>query len=370
MFKHLEYSLISRQEQYLYRKLKTITKPSDRYAYIGKTRYLNFTSNDYLGLTSDKKFRSHLDELTKDRNYGSSASRLVSGNLSIINDIEEKLAEMYNYESALLFNSGYQLNIATFKHLFSNKDKVFYDKQSHNSIVNGLKQSEATIRSYRHCDIQSLLKKSKSFEDFYIVTESLFSMSGKSVNDVDLLRASHKFIVDEAHAVGVLGQNGLGLTNKAVIKIGTFGKAYGLFGGFLLCPKVVKDYLINFAEELIYTTALPEKYFYALDSTIEYVHSQDCKREKLASIVDYAKHTLKKYIIKYTGKHQIISIPMDSIRSCNQVYESLYKSNILVLPAKYPTVDYNKAMLRISLTSNHTTEDVNVLIKALKEALK
>src|SRR5690606_16899740 len=224
---------------------------------------------------SQKIFENSLKLLAKGNiQNGATGSRLLSGNHSLYDEVEDMLCDYHKTEAALVFNSGYDANIGFFSSVPQRGDIIFYDEFIHASIRDGIKMSNARAYKFKHNDIQDLrahiersLKVNNEGSELYIVTESVFSMDGDSPNLNTLVNICEKYschlMVDEAHAVGVFGKNGIGLLqemgiqDKVFARIITFGKALGCHGAAVLGNMELKDYLVNFARSFIYTTALP-----------------------------------------------------------------------------------------------------------------
>ena len=235
---------------------------------------LNLSSNDYLGLSSRQDLRNEFIGQLQESGlpFSSSSSRLLTGNFPIYTELEELMAERFEREAALLFNSGYHANTGILPALTDKQSFILADKLIHASIIDGIRLSGAPYQRYRHCDYehleQLLVKYAHEYEQIIIVTESIFSMDG-DVADLRRLVSLKKsypniwLYVDEAHAIGVRGKNGLGIAEEQDcirdidLLVGTFGKALGSMGAYLICSRTVREYLINTMRPLIFSTALP-----------------------------------------------------------------------------------------------------------------
>ena len=299
----------------------------------------------------------------------SSSSRLVTGNYSVINEVEQAFAEYFGYEDCVFFSSGYQANLGLLSALFEAKDTVFFDKHIHASSVKGLNLSGATIRGFKHNSMAHLAKRIQTHQGpvSAVVTEALYSMDGDYLDLQPLvdLKTKHEFltIVDEAHTFGVAGPQGRGIAGEiADIAVGTFGKALGLFGAFVLLPKVVKEYLFNFCSPLIYSTCLPEAHAAAALQVLEAVKSADQAREHLQFLCKIMKKQLQKEGFHVYGDEQIIAIEIGDEQKALTLSQQLLKKKIFLFPARFPTVPLGKAILRLSLTAQHQLEDVYYFI--------
>ena len=247
-----------------------------RYIRLDQHQMLNLASNDYLGLASDLTLREQFfDETPNDqRRMSSSSSRLLTGHFPEYELLENSLTQAFHGRAALLFNSGYHMNIGILPALADSKTLILADKLIHASMIDGILLSSSKYVRYRHNDLNhltQLLQKyhaDEAFERIIVVTESIFSMDGDETDLAALVSIKQQFskvmlYVDEAHAIGVRGEQGLGCAEQyAVIDnidllVGTFGKAIASVGGYLICHAVIRDYLINTMRPLIFSTAQP-----------------------------------------------------------------------------------------------------------------
>ncbi len=366
--------LTAQRQAGLYRNPPEIQRREGKYLFIGSEKVLSFASNDYLGLSvSDELKRKVAANFMK---YGTSSasSRLVSGNYAIIRKAEKEYADYFGYADALFFPSGYQANMGLISGLFDQNDVLIFDKHIHASSVKGMTLSGAPFRGYKHNVMNHLEKRLKNAgkEQAAVLTESLFSMDGDTL-DIDgyqALRDRYEFlsIVDEAHAFGALGDHGTGLARKvADIATGTFGKALGLFGAFVLLPEGFKEYLFNFSSPLIYTTTLPEAHAASAIDLLEIVAQSDQRRQQLADVCRFMKSGLQQEGFTVSGDAHIIAVEIGEETRTVEVSRGLLRKNIFVLPARYPTVPMNHAILRVGMTALHTREDVDDFIHSLKD---
>ncbi len=378
----IELRLKAQKKAGLYRSPPVIEKRLGRHVIINNRKLLSFASNDYLGLGSSDRLAglvaSHFNRLGP----SSSASRLVSSNYQATNRAEAEFADYFGYEDALFFTSGYQANLAVLSTLFENGDTVIFDKHVHASCVKGMTASRAVLKGYRHSSMAHLEKRLAAASDGCrtndfqagIITESLFSMDGDllDVKALGKLKTRHNVltIVDEAHAFGALGPGGRGIAGDvADIALGTFGKALGLFGAFVLMPSDIKEYLFNFASPLIYTTTLPEAHSASALEVLELIKSCRRERDYLKEISRLMKDNLKEKGFSVSGDAHIISVLIGNEEKASAVSARLLELDILAFPARYPTVPSGKAILRIGMTARHTKEDVNNFCKKLTRAV-
>ncbi len=359
----------------LYRNPPEIAGRDGRYLHIKGKKMINFASNDYLGFGSSDAVKTIVSDNFKKYGSSSSSSRLVTGNYSAIRDAEKAFAKYFGYEDALFFPSGYQANIGLISTLFDKGDKLIFDKHVHASTVKGISLSGADFTGYRHNSLAHLEKKLKTVgEDScaVVITESLFSMDGDfadfdAINELKL-RFGFKCIADEAHSYGASGVKGRGLSGGvADIGVGTFGKSFGLFGAFVLLPALYRDYLVNFASPYIYTTSLPEAHGVATTEILSLIEKADDKRDHLRNISRFTKTTLEANGFKTVGDAHILAIEIGDEEKTVKITQALQKKNIFTFPARFPTVPLGRAIIRLSLTSMHTEDDVFALSNALKQ---
>jgi 8-amino-7-oxononanoate synthase len=356
----------------LYRNPPVIDRREGRYVIIGQKKLLNFSSNDYLGLSSSPVFSEKVAENFKKFGTSSGSSRLVSGNCRAIQDAEKAYAQAFGYEDALFFPSGYQANIGVISTLFEPGDHLVFDKHIHASSVKGIQLSHADFQGYNHNSLPHLEKRLKTGKGKprAVLTESLFSMDGDLLDVDGLKKLKEKYaffcIVDEAHAFGAIGEQGLGIAGKvADVAIGTFGKAFGFFGAFVLLSKICKEFLLNFSAPLIYSTTLPEAHAASAMDILEMVMQSHDKRSKLEELSTRMKHGLqdKGFVVK--GDAHILALEIGDENQAVALSRKLFDQNIFVFPARYPTVPMGKAILRISLTAMHTQKDVAYFVDTL-----
>ncbi len=326
---------------------------------------IDFISNDYLGLSSFK-VESDLS--------GSTGSRLISGNSVVVESVEASLASFYNYQSALCFNSGYDANLGIMSAIPQKGDIVLYDEYIHASVRDGVRLSHAKSYSFRHNDVEDLqrLLGKYSVQTCYVVIESLYSMHGDIAPLCEIAKSVEEakayLIVDEAHAGGIFGDSGRGLTDEfgidksVFIKLITYGKAYGGHGACVLAEDQVRDYLINFCRPFIYSTALPESSYVRMES----VSNMDItsQREKLFENINYfvSKTVDMERLSDPRSPIQIIRGEKDQL--IRQV-ENLARVNIATKAIFNPTVPEGQECLRICLHSFNSQEEIDLLISQL-----
>ncbi|MFK8284622.1 aminotransferase class I/II-fold pyridoxal phosphate-dependent enzyme [Capnocytophaga canis] len=341
---------------------------------------IDFFSNDYIGFASSKAIHAEVEKILAEQKWqhGATGSRLLSGNHSLYEVAENEITKFHNSESALLFNSGYDANVGFFSCIPQRNDIMLYDNYIHASIRDGISLGLTKSYKFKHndlSDLEKLLKKfSSSKQTTFVATESVFSMDGDSPDLLKMTELCEQYgaflIVDEAHALGVFGQFGcglvqhLGLENRVFARIVTYGKALGCHGAAILSSGVVKDYLINFARSLIYTTAMPPQSVAHIVAGYRQL-KKTTHIKKLQENISLFKNTLEKHKKNYSFIHSDSSIQAmivsgnDFVKS---VAEQLQNKGFGVMPILSPTIPKGEERLRICLHSFNTEEQILNLV--------
>lgn len=353
-----------------------------KWIHLDEKKMLNLSSNDYLGIASDQKMRQDfLSNPDIDKAiFSSSSSRLLTGNYPVYQKVEHLLTDLYKKESALVFSSGYHMNMGILPAIADKNTLILADKLVHASIIDGIRISSAQCIRYRHQDyrqLEELLDKHHAgFRSMIIVTESIFSMDG-DVSPLPLLVQLKKkypntfLYVDEAHAVGVRGLNGLGIAEEedCIPEIdflcGTFGKAFASMGGFVVCSKIFRDYLINRMRTFIFTTALPpiqlEWSFFVLNQMINMKEERMWLRKSSQKI----KEALEEKGFTSTSSSHILPVVIGDSKETILKAGEMQRKGFYMLPVRPPTVPEGTSRLRISLTAGITSAELNQLIQNL-----
>ncbi len=350
---------------------------------IGKHWYLNLSSNDYLGLAQGLKCEDLALWLEK-LGFGSGASRLLSGNHELYSCLEQELLKLYK-RPALIFSSGFLANLGVISTLVGRGDVIFADKLIHASLIDGMRLSGATFFRYPHNDLEALgellARKRKRFRRALIVTESLFSMDGDIPDLKQLIELKEEYeallLLDEAHAVGVFGRKGLGLAEELGllehidILVGTFGKALGSYGAFVVTTETLRNYLLNRARSFIFTTALPTVVvaanWWGLTKAAEAVES----RKHLRTLACKMRQALAKAGFSLPGsgltrESQIIPVIVGENEKALALAKKLREEGFFAPAIRPPTVPPGTARLRLSLTSQMSWEELLPLLKILE----
>lgn len=344
---------------------------------------LCFSSNDYLGLSSHPVVKQALIEAANFYRIGATGSRLLSGNLEFLNQFELQIAQDKNQEAALIFNTGFQANLTIIstllnKQVLGQQPLVFADRLNHASMHAGCQLAGVRQHRYQHLDLnhlETLLQKHRhSSQPKFILTESIFGMDGdKAELDAlsELAQKYHAFLyVDEAHATGIAGQHGYGLTPDVKGKIhgvmGTFSKALGLAGAYFAGDTTLKEYLVNFAPGFIYSTAQPFPLLYAASKAWDLVRHLGSQRQHLTQLRNELQQQLD--LLDFTttpSTTHIFGIILESTQKTLDVAASLKSQGITVSAIRPPTVPPGTSRLRIALRATHSHGDLKTLLNGL-----
>ena len=344
---------------------------------------LNLASNDYLGLAADLNLREEfLDTLKIERAlFSSSSSRLLTGNFAEYEQFENSLSIAFG-RAALLFNSGYHMNIGILPALCDSKTVILADKLVHASMIDGIRLSNAQYVRYRHNDLQhleQLLQKyhqDEQVERIIVVTESIFSMDGDETDLAALAQLKQRFAktmlyVDEAHAIGVRGEQGLGCAEQYGVLdqidflVGTFGKAIASVGGYIICDSIIRDYLINKMRPLIFSTALPPISMAWSDFIFNKVLSMQQQRQHLAEISQYLQQAVIAKGFSSPSSSHIIPVIVGESQAAIEKARYVQQQGFYAMPVRPPTVPQNSSRLRISLTSLVQKNELQQLVEYL-----
>ena len=345
---------------------------------------LNFCSNNYLGLANDSRLGQAVLECLKKEGYGSGAARLVCGNMPSHDRLEEQLAKFKKQESALLFTSGYMANTGIISSLFKKGDMLFSDRLNHASIMDGIRLSGATLKRYKHNDmahLEELLQQNTTLRKRCIITDSVFSMDGDMAPLDQIVKLAKQYdcytMIDEAHALGVLGAHGrgcaehFGVEKEIDIQMGTFSKAAGSFGAYCVGSRSLISFLINKARSFVYTTGLPPLVAAANCKAIEIIEQDKRSREHLEDNANYMRAGLK--LAGFDTMHSITPIiPVLVKESALAILFSkkLFAKGVFVSAIRPPTVPANTARLRLTVMATHTKTDMDYALKSISKDWK
>jgi len=358
-------------------------KANSSYRQLKQASGLDFSSNDYLGLSTHPKIREAIEKALRDGvPVGSGGSRLLRGNHPMHIELEEFAAEFFNVESTLFFSSGFLANYALFTTLPQRGDVVLYDELIHASVRDGLRSTTATKFKFKHNDMASLESvliraAEKNPRNIWIAAESVYSMDG-DISDiagmVELIAHydNAQIIYDEAHSTGIFGRNGRGvaeeLDHTKIISLHTCGKALGVSGAFVCGPKTVIDYLINKARPFIYTTAESPLIAVAVKQALELVDEEPWRRERLFELINTTNRLFADIFNANTSfKSQIIPVILNENALTIDAASHLQGLGYDIRAIRPPTVP--TARLRVSLNINRTENELERLFCEIKTYL-
>ncbi|HHP0479715.1 TPA: 8-amino-7-oxononanoate synthase [Vibrio campbellii] len=373
----IESALAARKAQGLNRSMNVVFSGNQSILEYEGRRYINFSSNDYLGLANDQALVRAWQQGLSVYGSGSGASPMVTGFSAAHCNLEAALTEWLGYERAILFGSGFSANQALLFTLLEKSDVLIQDRLNHASLMEAGMLSPAKMKRFKHNDIAHL-KSLLSSEDYHlVVTEGVFSMDGDCapLADIAEVTSSHDawFAVDDAHGIGVLGESGGGSCELAKVKpellIVTFGKAFGMSGAAILCDHATGDFLTQFARHHVYSTAIPPAQAYALTHAVAMIQEQSWRREKLTELNEVYRDGLQDLDGFVETQTSIKPFMIGESELALQVASACRQNGIWVTAIRPPTVPKGTSRLRITLTANHTNEQVKTLSMALKQAL-
>lgn len=370
---HLFKALAEREQKGMLRKLTT-NYPS-----------IDFCSNDYLGfsklgLLSKKLETSNLKQETV---YGSTGSRLISGNSAFIEEAEKQIALFHHASSALIFNSGYDANLGLLSSVPQKDDLVLFDELIHASLYDGIRLGHATHYKFKHNNIDALKdliqRHQHNFKNIYVVVESVYSMDGDlapllEITELLKIQENVFLIVDEAHAIGVFGNQGRGLCNalgiekKCFARIYTYGKAMGCHGAAIVGDELLRNYLINFSRSFIYTTALPNHSVNAILNAYQLLietNQKDVLQNNISYF--YSKTNTIKALIK--SQSAIHSLVVGSNNKADLMEKKLALKNIYAKAIKSPTVKEGTERVRFCIHAFNTKQETDLLIEQIQSTL-
>ncbi|MBI4296078.1 MAG: 8-amino-7-oxononanoate synthase [Chloroflexi bacterium] len=358
-----EDELATLKDRGLLRDLYALPEPGGEILVDGR-RILNLSSNDYLGLAKDQRLKDAAIQAIERFGCGATASRLMAGHLTLHEDLEADLARMMGTEAALVFGSGFLANLGVLSTLARPNDAVFSDSLNHASLIDGIRLSRARCHRYRHKDmghLENLLKNDVTTGKRIIVSESVFSMDGDIAPLKALAQLAHRYqvllIIDEAHAIGVMGHNGGGVSrtpgNEVVpdVIIGTLSKALGGYGGFAACTLSIRKLLINRARTFIYSTALPPACLGSAREAVSIVVSTPALGKTLLEKARRFAGLLVRHGLKVPEfESHILPVIVGDNEAVVRFSKVLWEKGLLAKAVRPPTVPPGTARLRLSLT--------------------
>ncbi len=374
-------TLAKLESDHLRRSLRRHDDDPGRTIQLGGKMLLNFSSNNYLGLAKHPELiRAAQNALSA--GTGSTASRLVTGNLKLHEELEGEIAKLHDQPAARLFNSGYQANLGLISSMAGPEDVIVSDRLNHASVIDGCRLSRAKVLVAEHAQPDSFtrhLGESKSARHRFVVTDSVFSMDGDLAPLAALreLCDQHQamLIVDEAHAVGVLGPRGAGICATIGIQpdalVGGLGKAFGSYGGYVAGASELSEFLLNRARSFVFSTALPPAVVAASLAAVRLLASEEgnTRRADLGARIEQFRGGLASLglLEKGAGSSAIFPIIIGEANQAVEASTRLQKAGLFCLAIRPPTVEKKRSRLRIALSALHTAADVDLLLTALAD---
>lgn len=379
-FDFIQHDVIEQKAKSRYRQLvcNSATSQSNEIVINGKS-YLNFSSNDYLGLNNHIEINKALQEGADKFGVCSSSSSLVTGYHYAHQALEADICQWLNKPKCLLFSSGFAANLALFQALGKNEESYFYlDKLSHASMIDGAYHSKAKVKRFNHNNIEhltTLLTKTTKSPNKLIASEGVFSMDGCQAKVLELGQVAKSqqawLYLDDAHSVGVIGDEGQGSNYFADIDItmATMGKAIGTSGAFLTCSEDLHEYMVNFSRHYIYSTAISPAIAWATRKSIELVKKEQWRREKISELSTLFGKLLAPEIELVSTESSIHAIIIGDEKKALMLSDKLKKQGIWLTAIRPPTVAVNSSRLRVTICANHNVKDIKYLAECINKAI-
>jgi 8-amino-7-oxononanoate synthase len=387
---YLQEQLAAITDQGQHRSLVAVSHLDRGVIEINGRQYLNLAGNDYLGLATNRDLLSAFYQqqgngnLLENYGLGSTASRLMTGNTLPYARLERQLCELYQAEAALVFNSGYHINVGILPALTAKQDLILADKLCHASLIDGMRLSRAKVVRYPHLDYpaieQILISEREKYRQVIIVTESIFSMDGDTADLAELVRIKDRYqaalYVDEAHGVGIRGDHGCGLAEeqgvhrRVEILTGTFGKAYGGQGSFVVGSGPLIDYLLNTARSQIFSTGLPPVSVHWLCFVLAQIPLMREQRAKVDQLAARFRAALRDAGLRTDGNSNIVPVMVGDASRTVAAAERICAAGYWVKAVRPPTVPAGTSRLRLSLNAAMSWEQLEPLPAIIKQSLR
>ena len=382
MLRDFKQEIINLETRHLRRQLRIVESPSDTTITIEGRQFISMASNNYLGLANHPAVNQAAIEAIKQWGVGAGAARLIAGTMTPHHQLERDLAQFKQVEAALTFGTGYTTNLGLIPSLIDRDGLILADRYCHASLIEACRLSRARLRVFHHNDVEhleKLLKKREKAWPTLVVTEGVFSMNGDLAPLPDLLALCRQYeatlVIDDAHGTGVMGKNGrgtiehFGVDPQDVIQMGTLSKAIGTSGGYVAGPASLKDYLINTAKAFIYTTAQPPAIAAAASAAIRIIQHEPARRERLRNNRDALHAALTGMGFQLADSQSpILPIIVKSPETALKMSQALYEAGVYVPAIRPPTVPKHSSRLRLTVSSEHTQEQLETVVRGLQKA--
>ena len=369
----------------LYPYFRVLESGQDKEVKINGTNVLMFGSNNYLGLTSHPKTKEAAIKAVKKYGSGTAGSRFLNGTLDIHLELEEKLAKFVGKDEAITFSTGFQTNLGAISGLSTRNDCLIIDEQDHASLIDGTRLSFAKVFKYKHNDMESLEsvleKRNGDFDVKFIILDGVFSMEGDIAKLDKVVELAEKYgasiILDDAHGLGVLGENGkgtashFGVTDKVEVITGTFSKSLATIGGFIAASKEVINLLKHVSRSFIFSASLPPASAASVIAALEIIEEQPEIIDNLWDNTHFSIELFRHYNIDIgNSETPIIPIYIGDVNKTFMLTNMLQDENIFVNPVIAPAVPPEHSLIRFSLMATHSKDQIEYTIKKINETGK
>lgn len=381
-FEFLAERIDSQHAQARYRMRQCVAEQNGREVIIDDKKYLNFSSNDYLGLNHHSEINKALQQGAEKFGTCASGSSLITGYSYAHQALEHDICDWLNKPRCLLFASGFSANNAMMQALGDKNCHLYLDKLSHASLIDGALDSKATVKRFLHNDTQQLERllvtaqlKQNICPNKVIVSEGVFSMDGDQakIKELSAVARTHQALlyIDDAHSIGVIGNKGQGSIANANIDIvmATFGKALATSGAFVACDELLAEYLVNFSRHYIYSTAISPALAWATRKSIAIAQSESWRREKIVELSELLSSKLSNRVSLIGNSSSIHAIVIGDETSTLDVCQKLRAKGIWLTAIRPPTVPNNSSRLRVTITSKHNYNDIIYLANCINEVI-
>ncbi|KFI01630.1 2-amino-3-ketobutyrate CoA ligase [Bacillus sp. BSC154] len=383
-FEFLKTELDKMKENHTWQEIKQLESMQGPSVTVNHKNVIQLSSNNYLGFTSHPRLIKAAQEAVQLFGAGTGSVRTIAGTFTMHQELEKKLAAFKKTEAALVFQSGFTTNQGVLSSILSKEDIVISDELNHASIIDGIRLTKADKKVYQHVDMSDLervLRKSMNYRMRLIVTDGVFSMDGNIALLPDIVELAEKYdafvMVDDAHASGVLGENGRGTVNhfgldgRVHIQVGTLSKAIGVLGGYAAGSKVLIDYLRHKGRPFLFSTSHPPAVTAACMEAIDVLLEEPEHMERLWENTAYFKSMLVKMGLTLTqSETPILPILIGDEGVAKQFSDQLLSHGVFAQSIVFPTVAKGKARIRTIITAEHTKEELDEALDVIEKTAK
>ncbi|KHE67438.1 glycine C-acetyltransferase [Halobacillus sp. BBL2006] len=383
-FEYLQQQLDEMKEEGTFRQLIPLESAQGSKVKIKGKEVIQLSSNNYLGLTSHPKMKEAAARANEEYGVGTGSVRTIAGTLKMHEDFEEKLAKFKHTEAALVFQSGFTTNQGVLSSILGKEDVVISDELNHASIIDGIRLTKADRKIYKHVDMDSLeeaLKASSDYRTRLVVTDGVFSMDGNISPLPEIVELAEKYdaliMVDDAHASGVLGDNGRGTVNhfkldgRVHIQVGTLSKAIGVLGGYVASTKTLREYLIHKGRPFLFSTSHPPAVTAANDAAIDVLLNEPELIDKLWDNTKFFKDGLNSLGFD-TGISEtpVTPVMIGDDALTHKFSDELFEEGVFAQGIVFPTVQRGKGRVRTIVTAEHSKEELQQALDAFEKVGK